>query len=359
MRPRLYAILSDIHANYQALQAVAQDATKVAQGLQAESLRFIVLGDVVDYGPQPNECMAWVEQHADIAIQGNHDVDVAESVYQPPKTIQPSLWPITIWTRMILERAYKSRIRAWLPGMCKQNRPMPEGLEEFILFHSSLTSGHQGYIDNPRAGWDNVQQFRNGITYGLFGHSHVQGYFVDDPLRKRRNHSKTTAMTVVAPEDSELGTLNGSEHWEPLVLQRDPQQRGVGYTPWADLPAHPTLFNPGGVGQSRPHGTTKILAPHDNRAAYMLLKSNGRVQFQFRRTPYNVKETIRHLREDVTWPPPGYAAQQGSDILKEVEPNPFTADMWEQLMQEYRQTLRTMAAGLPELVEKVLVPQLQ
>ena len=73
---RFFAVLADIHANYQALLAVEQDALRRTGG----QVSFVSLGDVVDYGPQPNECMAWVRTHARIAIQGNHDRHAAHSV---------------------------------------------------------------------------------------------------------------------------------------------------------------------------------------------------------------------------------------------------------------------------------------
>jgi predicted phosphodiesterase len=121
MQPVLYAVLSDIHANYPALKAVEADAVNVARALDAQSLHFVVLGDVVDYGPQPNECMAWVEDHAEIVIQGNHDMEVMEPAYKPPRTISSEYWPITIWTRAVLSREHRERIRGWQPGLCHLN----------------------------------------------------------------------------------------------------------------------------------------------------------------------------------------------------------------------------------------------
>lgn len=58
-------ILSDIHANWPALEAVLAaepDYTAVA-----------FCGDVVDYGPNPVECVHWVARHADFTVRGNHD----------------------------------------------------------------------------------------------------------------------------------------------------------------------------------------------------------------------------------------------------------------------------------------------
>jgi len=58
-------ILSDIHGNWPALEAV----------LAAEPEHDVVAfcGDAVDYGPQPVECLRWLEDNADHIVRGNHD----------------------------------------------------------------------------------------------------------------------------------------------------------------------------------------------------------------------------------------------------------------------------------------------
>jgi diadenosine tetraphosphatase ApaH/serine/threonine PP2A family protein phosphatase len=66
-----YAIISDIHSNLEALEAVR---TEIA-GLGAD--KVLCLGDIVGYGASPAECIAVVRQLADIAIAGNHDFGVA------------------------------------------------------------------------------------------------------------------------------------------------------------------------------------------------------------------------------------------------------------------------------------------
>lgn len=58
-------ILSDIHANYPALQAVLNNEP------QYDILVF--LGDVVDYGPHPKECLSFIKENADYYVRGNHD----------------------------------------------------------------------------------------------------------------------------------------------------------------------------------------------------------------------------------------------------------------------------------------------
>jgi hypothetical protein len=362
MQPVLYVILTDIHANFQALQAVAADAVSVQRELDTDSLHFVVLGDVVDYGPQPNQCMEWVRDHAEIVIQGNHDMDVARSLYHRPRFIAPDYWPITIWTKMTLREEHKARIlkaegNLWRTGLCRYNARLPQDLRLFTLFHSSLTAGHQGHIDDAHKAYANIQRLPKGVTYGLFGHTHLQGYFVDDPLARGNSNAETTSMHLILPERAERRKRNAHAQWKGTVLQAE-GKTGVGATPWTNLPSHRTLFNPGGLGQPRLHGAARLHAGRDNRASYMLLKSNGNLQFQFRRVPYPVKETIRLLRDEVTWPP--HIQTLGANILKEAAgTNPLPQDAWTTLLRDYREALRDAPKLLPGLIEHVLIPQLQ
>lgn len=61
-------IVSDIHANKTPLEYLCERADRV-----------VFLGDAVDYGPCPVECVAWVREHAHIAVRGNHDHAVANN----------------------------------------------------------------------------------------------------------------------------------------------------------------------------------------------------------------------------------------------------------------------------------------
>jgi len=65
-------ILSDIHANWTALQAVHRQ--------EPEFDACLVLGDLVEFGPQPREVIHWVRQHATHVIRGNHDHAVAQFI---------------------------------------------------------------------------------------------------------------------------------------------------------------------------------------------------------------------------------------------------------------------------------------
>lgn len=62
-------ILSDIHGNYQALTSIKEEADLV-----------FCLGDIVNYGPNPEECLEWVKGHATSIVCGNHDNAVGRGV---------------------------------------------------------------------------------------------------------------------------------------------------------------------------------------------------------------------------------------------------------------------------------------
>ena len=65
------AVLSDIHANLEALRAVLDEAD--ARGADA----VVCLGDVVGYGPDPEACVNLVRERSDATVMGNHDAAVA------------------------------------------------------------------------------------------------------------------------------------------------------------------------------------------------------------------------------------------------------------------------------------------
>ncbi|MBN2003162.1 MAG: hypothetical protein JXA21_07370, partial [Anaerolineae bacterium] len=209
-------------------------------------------------------------------------------------------------------------------------------------------------IRDPHDAWENLDLIKDGIGYGLFGHTHIQSYFVNDfPLWEQKGE---TTMYLVCPENAQLRRKNSSSKWKPTFLSSASETTTTACTPWDTLPPHPALFNPGAVGQPRLSGLQDREVFHDNRAAYMLLKSNGQMQFQFRRTPYDVEETIRHLREDVYWPPPQHKNKRGSDILREEGAD---TDKLNTLDMNFFDVVHEMNTRLPKLLEDTLIPQLR
>lgn len=66
-----YAIFTDVHANLEALEAVLEKIDELAREEPIDQIWF--LGDLVGYGPNPNECIDKLREHTDVIIAGNHD----------------------------------------------------------------------------------------------------------------------------------------------------------------------------------------------------------------------------------------------------------------------------------------------
>jgi diadenosine tetraphosphatase ApaH/serine/threonine PP2A family protein phosphatase len=66
-----YAIFTDIHANIEALEAVLAKIDEIAEEKSIDQIWF--LGDLVGYGPNPNECIKTLRERTDVIIAGNHD----------------------------------------------------------------------------------------------------------------------------------------------------------------------------------------------------------------------------------------------------------------------------------------------
>lgn len=96
---RRIAVISDIHGNLEALEAVAAD-------IRAQDCQSIVcLGDTVGYGANPIECLEWVRDNADISILGKHDAAVLG--LSPLKFFSTYSAEVILRTRAMLPQASK------------------------------------------------------------------------------------------------------------------------------------------------------------------------------------------------------------------------------------------------------------
>src|SRR4051794_5138515 len=82
-------ILTDIHGNADAFRAGIRDAGNVE--------RVWCLGDTVGYGPEPGACLAWVREHCEVVLSGNHDY----AAFEPTITeaFNPNAAAAAEWTR--------------------------------------------------------------------------------------------------------------------------------------------------------------------------------------------------------------------------------------------------------------------
>jgi diadenosine tetraphosphatase ApaH/serine/threonine PP2A family protein phosphatase len=223
------AVLSDIHANLAALEAVMA-------ALDADAPDELwCLGDLVGYGPRPNECCAIVEQRARICLGGNHDLAVRGTIDLDEFSGDAAV--AARWTRDVLGAG----ARAYLDTL------EPAGERAGVsLYHGSARDPVWEYVLTDEAAATTLAI--SGSPLVLVGHSHV-------------------ALQV---------------SWLDSELDGGPAPAGTE----VELAAGRSLLNPGSVGQPR---------DGDPRAAYLLLDLEER-RAVFCRTEYDVPRTQAEMR---------------------------------------------------------------
>jgi len=148
------AVLSDIHANYHALEAVL--AAVDAEGVD----EIWCLGDTVGYGPRPNRCCAIVRERTALCLAGNHDLAVIGTL--SVEEFNGDAAAAVRWTQGVLEDG----ARAFLTGL--EPAAMREGVE---LFHGSPLDPVWDYVLSEAAAFLSFKA--TGAPLLLVGHSHI------------------------------------------------------------------------------------------------------------------------------------------------------------------------------------------
>jgi len=249
------AILSDIHANDEALTAVLRDLH--ARG---GADRVYCLGDVVGYGPRPVQTLNRAKQF-DLVLTGNHEAALVNG----PKDFNPMAARAIYWTYTTLFPDVQN-----LTGEQQENwafistlqKVHKEGPLQFI--HGAPQDPVEEYIlpmdidpMSRRYGAKLTEAFRLTDWLSFIGHSHYPGVFSDQG-------------EYIAPT--------------PMRDFTYPLQQGTKY-----------IINVGSVGQPR---------DGDNRACYAIYE-DGRISW--RRVAYDIQETYNHI----------YAIEMLDDILGE------------------------------------------
>jgi len=224
------AVVSDIHANLHALEAVLE-------AIDAEPPDEVwCLGDLVGYGPRPNECVELVRGRARICLVGNHDLGVLGEL--DLKEFAPDAEAAALWTQTVLLEDNSSFLASISPAA------KTEGVE---LFHASPRDPVWEYVITGEAALDALEATVAPLV--LVGHSHVA---------------------------LEIGLSDGA-------LEGDLAPDGTE----VDLAAARWLLNPGSVGQPR---------DGDPRAAWLGLDFEARTA-GFHRVSYDIARTQAELRE--------------------------------------------------------------
>lgn len=157
-------VISDIHANLAALEAVLDAAGKVHA--------VWCLGDVVGYGPNPNECVELLqEQPALTCLLGNHDsASIGE---MSVATFNREARMVVEWTQSVLSRETVQFL---------EERPLISIMDDVTLVHGSPRQPIYEYLLDVKSASENLSYFEN--DYCFIGHSHLPLMFTSYPEEK-------------------------------------------------------------------------------------------------------------------------------------------------------------------------------
>jgi diadenosine tetraphosphatase ApaH/serine/threonine PP2A family protein phosphatase len=221
------AVISDIHSNLSAFQAVAADFGEVDE--------VWCLGDLVGYGPDPNECIALLREYAHVGVVGNHDWAALGNV--DTSYFNAAAAAAAAWTKHQLS----DESRAYLAEL-----PLEVDREDWRIVHGSPRDPIWEYVLEAAQAEELFPLFPGRGC--LIGHSHIPLIFVETPDR----------VAYLRPE-----------YGEPL-----------------DLESSRVIVNPGGVGQPR---------DRDPRASYVRLDTAAGT-LEFRRVAYDVESVQARMR---------------------------------------------------------------
>ena len=147
------AVLSDIHANLLALQAVLAEVDRLEPDI------LWCLGDTVGYGPEPQACADLVRERVAVCLAGNHDLAVAGKL--PLEKFNDVAARAATWQR---EHIRPETVQ-WLSTL-----PNREEIEGITLVHASPRDPVWEYVTDDRIAGANADHFETQIC--LVGHSH-------------------------------------------------------------------------------------------------------------------------------------------------------------------------------------------
>jgi diadenosine tetraphosphatase ApaH/serine/threonine PP2A family protein phosphatase len=224
-------IISDIHANLTAFETVLDDA-------KGEWEYVWCLGDVVGYGPDPNECCELLRTMPHLCLAGNHDWAALGRL--DIRTFNPDARKAVTWTQETLTRENIDYLEAL---------PTTFVIGNYTLAHGSPREPVWEYILEPLIAALNFPHFET--AYCLVGHTH------QPVIYEQLNDSGETEAQ--APKYRQKRTLNGRRQ----------------------------IINPGSVGQPRD-------ANPDAAYAILDVETNS---FEHRRIPYDIGAVQARMRQ--------------------------------------------------------------
>ncbi|MDI6736479.1 MAG: metallophosphoesterase family protein [bacterium] len=237
-----YGIISDIHSNLEALKVVLEElkGVKGVKGVRGVD-KILCLGDIVGYGPLPNECIAEIKKlkEANIVV-GNHDLASIG-------------WKDISWFNEYAQRAIIWTMDALSDESRKYLFSLPEIIEEkdFVMVHGSLNDYTDEYITGLKKAGKNFKllEERNLL---LVGHTHSPRLF----LKKRHQPIYSLKLT-----DKDIIKISDEDKF---------------------------IVNVGAVGQPR---------DKDPRASFGIFDTDVQ-EIKIYRVPYDIKKTQELIRKE-------------------------------------------------------------
>lgn len=227
-----YLVLSDIHSNWEALEAV----TAATEG---QYDKIVCLGDLVGYGADPNPVVEWVRANVPVVIRGNHDK--ACSGLESLEWFNEVAREAALWTLDALTPENLNYLLTLAKG--------PVESDDMVLVHGSVLDEDE-YVVSPREAAQVFPYLDGRVTF--FGHTHIQGGFA----QAREN------LQVIRPQP----------HKGPQYLEIQAEEK--------------YLLNPGSVGQPR---------DGDWRSAFVIFDSENRLAV-FYRIEYDIGKAQEKIR---------------------------------------------------------------
>jgi len=159
------ALISDIHANLPALEAVVADAKSVRAGT------FICAGDVIGFGPHPKECVDMVRGLCQVIVSGNHERSISWNE-------DPRCAPVLAGLAKVSEAYARKQLFApdiqWLAGLGHEAGLYLSGKELFIVHGAPWDPLYTGIRPD-----EDPERIRKGFMhidcdFAILGHTHVQ-----------------------------------------------------------------------------------------------------------------------------------------------------------------------------------------
>jgi len=190
------AILSDIHSNLEALDA----ALEYIRGRNIDSI--YCLGDIVGYGPNPNECVERIRENCKVALMGNHDyaaVGMADIEY-----FNDYARASVFWTRDTLSQENMTYL---------ESLPFSYEEETFLLVHSSPSNPSRWhYILSREIAEIEMDYFKQPLCF--IGHSHVPVvYSADKSISEHHIYLDTDSKKYII----NVGSIGQPRDGEPKL----------------------------------------------------------------------------------------------------------------------------------------------